>query len=89
MDSPKEVVKVIRAAVEAYQKRHRSVVEEMPEDRRSQAAGRLMRAAAEQAAVAAPEAISAAAPEAIEPVAPAPDPSSGDQNDRPKDPESL
>ena len=89
MDSPKEVVKVIRAAVEAYQKRHRSVVEEMPEDRRSQAAGRLMRAAAEQAAVAAPEAISAAAPEAIEPVVPAPEPSSGDQNDRPKDPESL
>jgi uncharacterized protein (TIGR00730 family) len=70
VDSPREVVKVIRAAVEDYRESHQLTVEEMPEDQRARMAGRLMRAAAEQAAVAAPEAVSAAAPEAAEPTAP-------------------
>src|SRR5438477_8986470 len=63
IDSSKEVVAVIRRAVKEYQDRHQLQVEEMPEDSRAQLAGRLMRAAAEEAAVAAPEAVSAAAPE--------------------------
>jgi uncharacterized protein (TIGR00730 family) len=76
VDTPKEVVQVIRKALEAYQQSHQLVVEEMPEDQRAGVAGRLMRAAAEQAAVDAPEAISAAAPEAAAPVevGAAPDP---------------
>jgi uncharacterized protein (TIGR00730 family) len=67
VDSPKEVVQIIRKALEAYQQSHELVVEELPEDQRVGVAGRLMRAAAEQAAVDAPEAISAAAPEAATP----------------------
>src|SRR5438094_287514 len=67
VDSPKEVVQVIRKALEAYQQSHQLVVEEMPEDQRAGVAGRLMRAAAEQAAVDAPEAVSAATPEAAAP----------------------
>src|SRR5436190_2613637 len=58
VDAPKEVVQIIRKALEEYRKTHQLVVEELPEEQRAGAAGRLMRAAAEQAAVEAPEAIS-------------------------------
>jgi uncharacterized protein (TIGR00730 family) len=64
VDSPKEVVAIIRSALAAYQERLRPAVEAMPEDDRVKAVGSLMRAAVEEATVAAPEAISAAAPEA-------------------------
>jgi hypothetical protein len=67
VDAPKEVVQIIRTALEAYRESHQLVVEEMPEDQRAGVAGRLMRAAAEQAAVDAPEAVSAATPEAANP----------------------
>lgn len=70
VDSPREVVKIIRAAVEEYRKSHQLTVEEMPEEERGRVAGRLMRAAAEQAAVAAPEAVSAANAEVSPPAAP-------------------
>jgi uncharacterized protein (TIGR00730 family) len=63
VDSPKEVVKIIRSAVEAYREHHQEAVASMPEDSRGPTAGHLMRAAVEQAAAAAPEAVSAAAPE--------------------------
>jgi uncharacterized protein (TIGR00730 family) len=87
VDSPKEVVKVIRAAVEAYKRSHELTVEEMPEEQRGPVAGHFMRAAVEQAAVAAPEAVSAAAPEAIEPAIP--EPATEDKDERPKGPEGL
>jgi uncharacterized protein (TIGR00730 family) len=72
IDSTKEVVSVIRRAVKEYKDRHQLQVEEMPEDSRAQVAGRLMRAAVEEAAVAAPEAVPASAPEAAQPPEPAP-----------------
>jgi uncharacterized protein (TIGR00730 family) len=62
VDSSKEVVKIIRTAVQAYQRQHQEAVASMPEESRGPTAGHLMRAAVEQAAVAAPEAVSAAAP---------------------------
>lgn len=80
IDSPKEVVKVIRAAVEEYKRSHELTVEEMPEDQRGPLAGHLMRAAVEQAAAAA-EAVSAAAPEAIEPAVTGAEPPTEDQAD--------
>ncbi len=64
IDSSKEVVAVIRKAVEQYKGSHAPALEEMPEESRGAMAGRLMRAAAEQATVSAPEAVSAATPEA-------------------------
>jgi uncharacterized protein (TIGR00730 family) len=73
IDRTREVVDVIGRAVEEYRKEHLPEVEEMPEESRAQVAGRLMRAAVEQAAVAAPEAVSAATPEAER--APEPPPS--------------
>jgi uncharacterized protein (TIGR00730 family) len=63
VDTPKEVVKIIRRALEAYRERMEATVAAMPEDSRDQEAGRLMRAAVEEAAATAPEAVSAAAPE--------------------------
>jgi hypothetical protein len=65
--------------VKEYKDQHQLQVEEMPEDSRAQVAGRLMRAAVEEAAVAAPEAVPASAPEAAqapEPAPPATSPSS-------------
>lgn len=63
VDSPKEVVEMIRTALEEY-RQHQPAVEEMPEDSRGRAAGHLMREAVEHAAAASPEAVSAATPEA-------------------------
>jgi uncharacterized protein (TIGR00730 family) len=71
VDSPKEVVDVIRAALEEYREHHQPAVDEMPEDSRARVAGRLMRKAVEHAAAASPEVVSAAAPEAeLAPAAP-------------------
>jgi hypothetical protein len=77
VDTPKEVVQVIRKALEAYQQSHQLVVEEMPEEQRAGVAGRLMRAAAEQAAIDAPEAVSAATAEATAPAESAAPPDTG------------
>jgi uncharacterized protein (TIGR00730 family) len=78
VDSPKEVVDVIRTALEEYQQQHQPAVEEMPEDSRARAAGRLMREAVEHAAAASPEAISAADPEAERAPSSPPSPARGD-----------
>jgi predicted Rossmann-fold nucleotide-binding protein len=64
VDTPREVVKIIRRALEAYREQMEATVAALPEASRDQEAGRLMRAAVEEAAAAAPEAVSAATPEA-------------------------